>query len=242
VADATKTIYERGGGPGAAAKIESTNPAEFGTLKGRIVFGGAAPRAGRMEIKGDPICVRAHPDGLPYENFVVGKEGGIQWAFVYLAPELLSGAKFATPTETMVVDQKGCVYTPHVFGVMLNQPVRIKNSDPTLHNVHGITNRNGEFNIAQPAGAADLNVTFGKAEIGMVVKCEVHGWMRAYACALPHPFFAVTDADGNFTMSVPPGEFSLTVWHEELGTRPQTETIRIGKNESKTLTITLEPQ
>jgi hypothetical protein len=125
-----------------------------------------------------------------------------------------------------VLDQKGCKYEPHVFGVRVGQTVEILNSDATLHNVHAIPQKNGEFNQGMPLQGMKIRETFTAPEIGVPFKCDVHGWMASYANIVAHPYFAVTDAAGNFSMpNLPPGTYTVEVWHEKLGTRTQQVTI-----------------
>jgi hypothetical protein len=239
VADANAVVYDRGGGSGAGAKILSSNPADFATVKGRVLFsGGSAKR--RMVEMSDPICRNANPAGHLDEAMVTSPDGGLRWALVYVDAEAFRGQKFPTPGAPVVIDQKGCVYTPHVFGAMTGQAILVKNSDPVLHNVHAKPQRNAEFNQAQPPGAADITIRFSKAEVGAPVSCDVHGWMLSFACVLPHPYFVVTDENGNFELKVPPGELPLRVWHESL--KEHSEALTVGKNETKTLTITLDPK
>jgi plastocyanin len=131
------------------------------------------------------------------------------------------------PSAPVVLDQKGCQYVPHVFGVRVGQPVEVRNSDPTLHNVHAIPQTNGEFNQGMPLQGMTLDQTFTAPEIGVPFKCDVHGWMSSYAGIVAHPYFAVTDASGAFALpDLPAGTYTLEVWHEKLGTRTQSITIQ----------------
>lgn len=165
-------------------------------------------------IKGDPKCDCLHASTPKTENLVVGEGGGLKWALVRITKGL-EGKSFTPPQEPVVLDQRGCVYAPHVVGVMVGQPVEFRNSDDMLHNVHGIPFDNKEFNLAQLKGAADRR-TFPKPEIFKVI-CNVHPWMGAHVGVFEHPYFAVTDAEGRFTIKgLPPGKYSLEVWHETL--------------------------
>jgi plastocyanin len=131
----------------------------------------------------------------------------------------LGNKTYNPPAQKALFDQKGCQYTPHVLGVQVGQEVEIKNSDPTLHNVHSASKENPQFNIAQPKQGMTMVRKFEKPET-FKVKCEVHPWMSAYIGVFNHPYFAVTGDDGSFTLkSLPPGEYTIEAWHERYGTR-----------------------
>ena len=124
------------------------------------------------------------------------------------------------------MDQKGCRYIPHVCGVQVGQTVAISNSDPLIHNVHALPKNNREFNFGQPARTPPVERVFQQAEIGLPFKCDVHGWMNAYANVVTHPFFAVTTDEGSFEIKgLPPGTYTLEFWHERLGTQTQSVTV-----------------
>ena len=115
---------------------------------------------------------------------------------------------------------------PHDQRMMAGQSREVRNSDPTMHNVHSSAKRNRDFNRAQLQDARPMVVKVRRPEIGMVFKCDVHPWMSAYVHVLDHPFFGTTDSKGGFTIKgVPPGEYSLVAWHEELGKQEQTITV-----------------
>jgi hypothetical protein len=143
------------------------------------------------------------------------------------------------PSEPVVLDQKGCHYQPHIFGVQVGQPVQIVNSDSTLHNVHGVAKVNSEFNTGQPIQGMKFTHTFSAKEVMVPFKCDVHGWMNAYAGVLDHPYFAVSAADGTFTLKgLPPGTYTIEAWHEKLGT--QMQSVTIGAKETKDVAFTFK--
>ena len=195
-----------------------------GTIAGRVTFQGQAPAPAALKIDADPACT-ANGNTLTDESLVVDGSGGLKNAFVYVKDGLADYA-FDAPAAPVVLDQKGCKYEPHVFGVRVGQPIEILNSDATLHNVHAMPQRNGEFNQGMPLQGMKLKETFTAPEIGVPFKCDVHGWMASYAGIVAHPYFAVTDAAGRFSLpNLPPGTYTLEVWHEKLGTRTQQITI-----------------
>jgi hypothetical protein len=119
------------------------------------------------------------------------------------------------PKEPVVLDQKGCRYEPHVFGIRAGQPLLIKNSDDLLHNVHALPFTNAEFNIGQQPGAEDTR-QFASREVVVKVKCDIHPWMGAWAAVLDHPFFAVTDEKGRYEIKgLPAGKHTVEVWQEK---------------------------
>src|SRR5687768_15333466 len=168
--------------------------ATAGSIAGRVTFQGQAPAPAAVKIDADPACT-SNGNTLADETLVVDGSGGLKNAFVYVKDGLTDYA-FDAPTAPVVLDQKGCRYEPHVFGVRVGQPIEILNSDATLHNVHAMPQRNGEFNQGMPLQGMKLKETFTAPEIGVPFKCDVHGWMASYAGIVAHPYFAVTDAAG----------------------------------------------
>ncbi len=138
----------------------------------------------------DPKCV-AEP-GATSELLVVGAGNGVQNVFVYVK-DGLGTRTYAVPTTPVTLDQKGCRYLPHVFGVQVGQPFMISNSDSTLHNVNAAPKDNRPFNFGQPVSVPAVSRTFDKPEVMVPLRCDVHGWMNAYAGVVAHPFFAVTE-------------------------------------------------
>ena len=167
----------------------------------------------------DPACAKAGGAGATSEVILVGPGNGIQNVFVYVK-DGLGTRRYAVPTSPVTLDQKGCRYIPHVFGVQVGQTVLLSNSDPLIHNVHALPKNNREFNFGQPAKTPPVERVFQQAEIGLPFKCDVHGWMNAYVNVVPHPFFAVTKDDGSFEIKgLPEGTYTLELWHERLGTQ-----------------------
>ena len=211
----------------AAAPVNEPPPPLPGesTVTGTIKFEGAPPAARPVRMASDPLCMPDGPQGTMSEVVVVGQGGGLQNVFVYVK-DGLGGRTFQAPKSPVVLDQRGCKYTPHVFGVQVGQPVEIRNSDPTLHNVHAVPKENEEFNFGQMAKVPPTIRVFDEQEIGVPFRCDVHGWMNAYAGVVPHPFYAVTNADGSFEIKgLPAGTYTIEAWHEKLGTQTQTVTV-----------------
>jgi plastocyanin len=205
-----------------------------GTIVGRVLVEGPVPDNPLVKMASDPVCMRENKDGTTLETFVVEK-GGLNNVFVYIK-DGLGNYYFETPSDAVKLDQKGCRYTPHVFGVRVGQPIEISNSDATMHNVHALADVNQEFNIGQAVQGMKHTRTFTAREVMIRFKCDVHNWMSAYAGVLDHPYFAVTSGGGAFELkNVPAGTYTVEAWHEKLGT--QTQTVTIAEKESKDLTF-----
>ena len=148
--------------------------------------------------------------------------------------------KFPPPTESVLLDQAGCAYQPHVFGIQVRQPLRIKNSDEVvLHNIHALSKKRNDFNFGMPK-VMESTKKFKSAEVMVRIKCDVHGWMGAYAGVLDHPYYSVTGEDGTFKLApLPPGDYVIEIWHEEYGT--QTQNVTVTQKETKEITFTYKP-
>lgn len=179
-----------------------------------------------MRLDGDKDCVTLNgTDQLPTDAVLVNDSGALQNAFVYITSGL-EKRTFPIPNEPVVIDQQKCRYVPRVVGVRVGQPLQIRNGDPLLHNVRSDSAINQPFNQGQPVQGMVFTHTFTTREVMVPVKCDVHAWMRASVGALEHPYFAVTDPAGAFTLpAVPPGTYTIAAWHEQLGTLEQTITV-----------------
>ena len=225
--------------PAAAAGGMKVDAATAGSVKGVATIDGTAPKNEPIKMNADPVCVKNAKGPQTQETYMVGADGkSLGNVFVYVKDGLGNYA-FDTPTETAKIDQNGCRYTPHVFGMRVGQPLEIMNSDPTLHNIHAMPKANSEFNNGQPIQGMKMSHTFDKPEVMVPFKCDVHGWMNAYVGVMSHPYFAVTDKDGKFDLpNLPPGTYTLEAWHEKLGT--QTASVTIGAKEAKDVTFTFK--
>jgi plastocyanin len=211
------------GGTPAATPAPPSAPIGASTISGTVKLDGTPPEARVIRMSSDPLCMPEGPSVS--EVVVVGPGNGLQNVFVYVK-DGLGDRKFAAPQTPVLLDQRGCKYVPHVFGAQVGQPVRILNSDPTLHNIHAVPKTNTEFNFGQPLKGMDTTRTFDKPEVMVPFKCDVHGWMSGYGGIVPHPFFAVTKADGTFEIKgLPAGTYTIEAWHERFGMQTQTVTV-----------------
>src|SRR5690242_14469747 len=192
---------------------------DSGTIKGVVRFKGTKPQSKPIsEIAGNAFCKHCYPDEVPnQDSFVFGKNGNddtLENVLVYVSKGL-EGKTFEPPKDPVVLDQVGCMYTPHVVAVMAGQTLEIRNSDATLHNVMSMPQNNPPFNFGMPVQGGKAEKVFSQAEMQMNPRCFTQAWMRGSVHVLPHPFFAVTGAGGTFTIKgLPPGEYTITVLHE----------------------------
>ncbi|MCB9799872.1 MAG: carboxypeptidase regulatory-like domain-containing protein [Candidatus Omnitrophica bacterium] len=201
------------------------SPAFAGDVTGSVSFTGTAPAQETLNMGADPTCASAHSGPVYSESVVVNDNGTLKNVFVYVK-QGLEGQNFPAPKEAVAFDQSGCHYTPHVLGVQVGQPVEIRNSDATLHNVHSLAKNSKEFNLGMPIKGMKLKKTFDKEEVMVKVKCDVHPWMNAYIGVLTHPFYGISGDDGSFMIKgLPAGTYTLEAWHETYGTQTQEVTV-----------------
>jgi plastocyanin len=208
----------------AATAAPAFDPATAGVLTGTITLDGEAPEMKVIQMAADPNCARLHTSEVMNEFVITGDGGTLANVFVYIKSGL--EGDFPPPSEPVVLDQTGCNYVPHVMGIQVGQTLTVRNSDETLHNIHAMPKKNKEFNIGQPIKGLETEKVFDDVEVMVPFKCDVHKWMNSYAGVLDHPYFAVTAADGSFSISdVPPGDYVVAVWHERLGTQEMNVTV-----------------
>ncbi len=185
-----------------------------GAIVGRVVFDGDRPQPQALTVSKDvEVCGKTQK--FP-EALLVGPDRGIKNAVVFLRA-FAGGTPLSRPASNPTVDQRDCVYTPHVLLVPAGATLDIKNSDGILHNIHTYSEKNPAFNTAQPKFKKIISKTFAQPEI-IRVTCDVHDWMTAWVVVQDHPYYALTDATGAFQLGdIPPGEYELRVWHEALG-------------------------
>jgi plastocyanin len=198
------------------------------SVTGVVKFQGAVLPPTKIDMSSDPNCAKAHPSPATTEDVVVGADGVLENAVVYISAGL-EGRTFTPPAEPAVLEQKGCTYKPHVIALQANQKINVVNGDSTTHNIHPTPANNREWNMTQPPGVP-LEQTFAREEIAIPVKCNIHPWMHGYIAVFKHPYFSVTGKDGSFSLKdLPPGNYTLTVWHGKLGTQSQQITVAAGQ-------------
>jgi plastocyanin len=211
-------LSAKGNFPSAAAAASSG-----GTISGRVVFVGDPPQAKKIKVTKDNEKCGAE---ITAEDLVVSADKSIQNAVVSVV-----GLK-GTPQKsdkTPTLDQKGCVFHPHVVIVPIGSGVDILNSDGVLHNFHTYSNKNPVVNKAQPGFKKKMTESFAQPEI-IKINCDAHSWMSAWIVVTDHPYIDATDNVGAFKIvDVPPGTHTVEVWHETLGKVTKTVTVKAGE-------------
>jgi plastocyanin len=194
-----------------------------GKISGRVTFAGAvAPLAPETRDKDPEVCGSTHEN----QTLEVGSQGGLKNVVVYLKD--IQAGKPLTPVIADL-DQVGCTYVPHVQAVPVGSTLNLLNHDPLLHNIHAVQGGSAAFNYAMPQSVRKIPKRLVKPGF-LTIKCDVHGWMNGVVAVLDNPYFAVTDADGSFALDlVPPGTYTIVAWHERLGEKTQSVTIRAGE-------------
>ncbi len=216
---------------GPAASPQETETVVSGTVR----LGGKLPKPPRPAPAGNPDCDALHAQGVPKEELVFDAEGRVRWVFVHVRKGL-EGRTFPVPPEAVILDQKACVYVPHVLGIMAGQELRIRSSDNFLHNVRGVGVLNPGFNFAMP-GKGEVPKTFKTPEVMFRVQCQIHPWMGAWVGVLSHPYYSVTDASGRFEIrGLPPGKYEIEAWHEKY--RPVVQVVEVKAAHALDFTLT----
>ncbi len=233
-----------GGGNGKNEKAENTGgggtaydaSTATATIKGKVTLSGKPSAAAPIDMGADPVCQSQHSEKVPAQEVIVNTDGTLQNVFVYVQ----SGAEkwsFSAPTTPVELDQKGCLYSPRVTGAMVGQDIELVNSDATFHNVHSM-GKNGEANIAMSTKGMKQTRKTEQEEIMYNFKCDVHPWMHGYLGVVKNPFFATTGPNGTFEIKLPPGDYTLGVWHEKYGT--QTVKVSVKDKEAKNVSISFK--
>ena len=220
-------------------RYTKVDPATSGTVTGTVHFSGQAPERIAIDMAQDPACGLNNSAPNMTQQVVV-HNGGLANVFVYVKDGL--GNQMYMPTKTAVVlDQKGCRYVPHVVGAMVGQPIEFRNSDPTMHNVHVVPldGQDGAgLDISQPPMGGTQQHAFRHAGLMVPVRCNNHPWMEAFLNIVDNPFFAVSGADGKFTISgLPPGQYTLVAVQEKLGALTKAITVQKQKTTNADFTF-----
>lgn len=191
-----------------------------GDVNGTVTLKGTPPPEKAIApLSADPNCGKAAKGPVNTRHYVVGQGGGLGNVFVYVKAGL-DGKKFDAPASKAVIDQVACLYEPYMIGAQTGQAVEIRNSDPFLHNVNFSKSEVGNptFNFAQGSGAKPQDKVFPNQEVFVKLQCNVHPWMFGYIGVVNHPFFAVTDKDGKFTLKgLPAGKYTVAFKHLKAG-------------------------
>ena len=220
------------GGPSKVA-----NEAVVGVVKGSVKLDGKPPALKELNLG---TCT-TDSKGPVYSDTVLVKDGKLQNVFVWVKKGLESYKGPDAPAEPIVMDQKGCIYHPHVIGAQVGQKVVFLNSDPVLHNVRTVSEQNAPFADMMPTKDMRLTKTFDKQEVMVRAKCDVHPWMASFVGVVAHPFFAVSSDTGEFTLqNVPEGEYEIEAWHEAYGR--QTSKVKVEARKTMTTAFTFRAE
>jgi plastocyanin len=210
-------------------------------ITGTVTLKGTPPKEKDITpVMEDANCSKLHTTVPSTHFYVVGPKGEL--ADVIVSLQGISGKSTGASAPPMVLDQKGCEYSPSIFAVQTDQKIIVKNSDPVLHNVHDVPaadSGNKEKNEAQLPNGPDLTFSFSKPESFLKFKCDVHQWMFAWASVFDHPYFAVSGKDGSFKIvNVPPGKYKLQAAHRKAGV--VTQDVEVKEGEPAKVDFTLE--
>lgn len=205
-----------------------------GQITGKITYDDRVPPPGKgpfkvINMSSDPKCPQ--DSGAVVGGLALGSDGkGLGEVIVSL--KLTTNGNYSAPRNPVVINQTGCMFGPRVAAAMVGQPVSFKNSDGILHNVHGLPKVNREFNIGMPPSLKEKTMTFNKPEPAFKVKCDVHPWQVSYLSVMTHPYFGVTNNNGNFsinTSGLEDGTYEVSFWHEKLGEKVKQVEVAGGK-------------
>lgn len=200
---------------------KAVNAATVGSISGRVTLIGTPPKLRALDMSAEPSCEAAHPSPLSPPQVVTDAGGNLANVIVYVKTGASEYA-FRAPSEPAKLNQTGCMYEPHVLGVMTGQKLDVKNEDSATHNVFVMSKDNSPSNRSEIPGSPAIEETFVAPELAIPVKCNVHPWMKGYLFVFDHPFYAVTSKDGKFALNgLPPGHYTISAWQELYGTQEQ---------------------
>ncbi len=210
-----------------------------GTISGQVTFSGEKPVLKPISMDAVPACAKQHPMVIESDEVVINSNGTLRNVFVHLKTGV-PVKDWPMPAASVVLDQKGCLFSPRVVALRAGQTLEIGNADTMMHNVHPLTRRNEEWNVAQPPQGDRMRKQFAQPEVMIPFVCNMHPWMKAFVSVVEHPFFAVTGPDGSFTFpGVPPGEYEIEAVHERFGAK--TLTVSVGDREQRSVQFSFRP-
>ncbi len=219
----------------AAGPAVAVDVAAGATVSGKVMFTGGKPSVPKIQMDAEPVCAHLHAT-VPSQEVTINDNGTLRYVMVYVK-DGLNGKSYKPIDPVEKLNQYGCLYDPHVLGVVAGQELDISNTDETTHNIHPLPKVNREWNESQSKG--DLKKkSFTQVEMPPIpVKCNIHPWMKSYIAVFNHPFFSVSAQDGTFTIKgLPAGNYTIAAWHEKYG--EVTQKITVKAKESSTLDFT----
>ena len=213
-----------------AAAVAAVSTVHAADIVGIVTFKGTPPAEKEITPLMDNADCAASYKTVPTTHFyVVGPKG--EFADVVVSLKGVTGKSTGASAPPVVIDQKGCLYTPTIVAIQTGQKLVVKNSDNCVHNVHDKPTADGnqESNNVQMPGGADLTYTFAKPEPFLKFQCDVHPWMFAWVTVFDSPYFCVSDKDGKFVIkNVPPGKYTIEAAHRKLGAQTQEVEVKDG--------------
>ena len=205
-----------------------------GTIEGVVTLSGTAPAGAPIKVtKNQDYCGQTLPDPV----YAVDGSGGLANVIVYLK-DVTKGK--AASTEPLALVNTKCMFSPRAQGAMVSQQIKISSDDTVLHNTHP---QNAEtnatiFNVALPFKGFSVTKPLPNMPMMIKVKCDAHEWMHAWILELEHPYYATTGGDGHFTIKdVPPGTYTLAVWHEAAGEKSAPVVVAAGQSVKPKITL-----
>jgi hypothetical protein len=213
-------------------------PPGTGTITGHVRLAGKPPGNPVIRMGMDPKCADLNRGRqVIQEQALVTADGSVANVFVRLEGTF---PPTPAPAAPVVIEQRACIYGPRVVGVRVGQRLQIRNDDDLLHNVHSASATSNSFNVGQPSAGSTFEFTPKAPEVMLKLGCDVHRWMTAFVGVMPHPYFAVSNAAGFYTIAqVPAGTYTIKSWHEQFGERTQTITVRAGSSATTDFTYTV---
>ena len=216
---------------------QSSSLTSSGDITGKVNFRGTAPQLRPILMSKDPVCATEEPGTVLPEDGKVNANSSLPNAFVYISRGS-GNLSVAPPATPVTLTQKGCRYEPHVLGIQVGQRLEVVSNDPTTHNIHAMPKMGRDWNVTQQPGSEPVSTKFTHAEIMVPVHCNVHNWMEAFIGVVTNPYYAVTGDTGGFTIkSVPPGDYTLSVWTATFGTQEKQVTVRAGQTATADFTF-----
>ncbi len=217
-----------------AAAYEVITVSNGGTIEGVVSLSGPKPAGAVITTtKNQDYCGATIPD----PTYSLDAQGNLANVLVYLK-DVTKGK--AAPSDPLQLVNVHCMFSPRVQGAMVGGQIKISSDDPILHNTHP---QNAEtnatiYNIALPFKGFSVTKPLPANPELIKVKCDAHEWMHAWIMELDHPYYATTDASGHFVIKdVPPGNYTLAVWHEAAGEKSQPVVVTAAKTTSAKITL-----
>ena len=222
---------------GSALVVAATPPADS-SIEGKITYTGTPPKMKPIDMAKEPVCAKQHNPPEDAQNVVTGAGNSLEYVVVYISAGDPGGAP---PSQAVKYDQKGCMYIPHVLAMQAGQPLQVLNDDPVAHNIHPLPKSNPEWNKSQPPGTAPIDTKWDKPEF-IEVKCNIHPWRHGYFAVLKTSHYAISDANGAFSLKgLPAGKYTVTAWQEKYGTQSQDVTIGAGETKQINFVFKVTP-